>query len=435
MEFDDNKVNEDKDEELAVTNEGNDAEQETTHEETVSEETGTEQTKDEPKKRRAPWLTPVLLGIIIGILLSILLVNTNLLNNGDASQTDGGKEDTTPAETTGESSHLSVDVTSQITEIVERVSPAVVGVTSIRQQVDFWRQEEDGEAGTGSGVIYKKDDDYAYIVTNHHVIEGADEVEVVLFDETTIDAKVLGSDLFTDLAVLRTSREEIETVADMGTSENLKVGEPAIAIGNPLGHMFSGTVTQGIISATHRTIPLDFNQDGRADWQAEVLQTDAAINPGNSGGALINMEGQLIGINSMKINESSVEGIGFAIPIDVARPVIEQLETDGKVTRAFLGVETYALEEVPKVEREKTLKLPEEIEGGVYIWTVEPLSPADKGGLDRFDVITELDGEAISDTIDLRKVLYEQKNAGDEIEITFYRDGEKKKTTVTLEEA
>src|SRR5699024_8564579 len=164
----------------------------------------------------------------------------------------------------------------------------------------------------------KKDDDYAYIVTNHHVVEGADVLEVVLNDDTSLDAELLGSDLFTDLAVLRVDGETIDTTIEMGSSENLKVGEPAIAIGNPLGHMFAGSVTQGIISGKQRTIPQDFNQDGRPDWQAEVIQTDAAINPGNSGGALINIEGQLIGINSMKISQNIAQGIGFAIPVDAA---------------------------------------------------------------------------------------------------------------------
>ena len=213
--------------------------------------------------------------------------------------------------------------------------------------------ESNSEAGTGSGVIYKKDGEYAYIVTNHHVVDQADMIEIVLNDDTNLEAELLGSDLFTDLAVLRVDGNEIDSTIEMGSSDNVKVGEPVIAIGNPLGHMFAGSVTQGIISGKQRTIPQDFNQDGRPDWQAEVIQTDAAINPGNSGGALINIEGQLIGINSMKISQTIAQGIGFAIPIDTARPIIEELEETGKVTRPYLGVEIYSLDEVPKVEWEK----------------------------------------------------------------------------------
>src|SRR5699024_6335192 len=147
---------------------------------------------------------------------------------------------------------------------------------------------------------------------------------------------------------------------------------------------------------------------------------------------LINIEGQLIGINSMKINQSSVEGIGFAIPIDSARPIIEELEETGEVTRAFLGVEIYSLDEVPEAEWERTLQLPKDVDGGVYIWSVEPLSPADEAGIERLDVITAIDGEEVLNTIDLRKILFQEKEVGDDATITFYRDGEKQETTVNL---
>src|SRR5699024_5537823 len=192
--------------------------------------------------------------------------------------------------------------------------------------------------------------------------------------------------------------------------------------------------TQGIISGKQRTIPQDFNQDGRPDWQAEVIQTDAAINPGNSGGALINIEGQLIGINSMKISQNIAQGIGFAIPVDAAIPVIEELEETGSVTRPYLGVEIYSLEEVPKVEWKNTLKLPDSVEGGVYIWSVEPLSPADQAGLERLDVITEFAGKPVMDILDLRKSLYQELEIGEEVDIVYYRDGERLETTVKLGE-
>src|SRR5690625_4522025 len=387
----------------------------------------------QPKRRRR-WFIPILFGVIIGVVLTTIVLPVAM--NKDNQETKSNNQSTVDEDNgTIEQSNVNVDVSTQITEIVDEVLPAVVGVTNIQQQADFWRQQdEDSEAGTGSGVIYKLDDDYAYVVTNHHVIEGADTIEIVLYDETTIEAELLGSDLFTDLAVLRMDQSDVEKTIDIGSSENVNVGEPVIAVGNPLGHMFSGTVTQGIISGTQRTIPLDFNQDGHADWQAEVIQTDAAINPGNSGGALINIEGQLIGINSMKINQATVEGIGFAIPVDTALPVIEELEETGEVTRTYLGVEIYSLEEVPKSEWGRSLNLPEEVEGGVYVWSVEPLSPADKGGLERLDVITEVDGEEITDTVDLRKVLFQEKEVDEDVDITYYREGEKQETSITLGE-
>ncbi len=388
---------------------------------------------DKPaNKKGGGWFLPIIIGLVVGALLMIVVypnfignkvvVNDNNENNGTTTNDDGVKE------------HVNVDVSTQITDIVGEVSSAVVGVTNIQNRSDFWQDGEASEAGTGSGVIYKKDGGYAYIVTNHHVVEGADLLEVVLKDDTNLDAELLGSDLFTDLAVLRVKDDQIKTTIEMGSSEGLKVGEPAIAIGNPLGHMFAGSVTQGIISGKQRTIPQDFNQDGRPDWQAEVIQTDAAINPGNSGGALINIQGQLIGINSMKISQNIAQGIGFAIPIDTARPIIQELEETGTVTRPYLGVEIYSLEEVPKVEWKNTLKLPDSIEGGVYVWSVEPLSPADQAGLERLDVITEFNGEAVLNILDLRKQLYQKLKIDDEVTIVYYRNGKKLETNVKLGE-
>lgn len=387
---------------------------------------------DKPaNKKLGGWLLPIIIGLGVGILLMLVIypnfTGKNAVLNNDDEQGTVTTED-------GIREHINVDVSTQITDVVENVSPAVVGVTNIQQRADFWQQGEASEAGTGSGVIYKKDDGYAYIVTNHHVVEGADILEVVLNDDTNLEAELLGSDLFTDLAVLRVKGDKIDTTIEMGSSENLKVGEPAIAIGNPLGHMFAGSVTQGIISGKQRTIPQDFNQDGRPDWQAEVIQTDAAINPGNSGGALINIDGQLIGINSMKISQNIAQGIGFAIPIDTARPIIEELEKTGTVTRPYLGVEIYSLEEVPKVEWKNTLKLPDSVEGGVYIWSIEPLSPADQAGLDRLDVITEFAGKPVLNILDLRKTLYQELKIGEKVDIVYYRDGERFETTVKLGE-
>ncbi|WP_026908439.1 S1C family serine protease [Paucisalibacillus globulus] len=379
------------------------------------------------RKKGRSWI-PLVLGIVIGALLVIITVPRFFEMNEQAKNnlTRNNSNDSNTQQV------VSLDVSTRITEIVSVVSPTVVGITNIQHRADFLEQQEDSEAGTGSGVIYKKDNRHAYVVTNHHVIEGADEIEVLLNDDTVLEARLLGTDLFSDLAVLRVDGSGINRTIEMGSSENLKVGEPVIAIGNPLGHMFSGSVTQGIISGTQRTIPQDFNFDGRADWQAEVIQTDAAINPGNSGGALINMDAQLIGINSMKINQEAVEGIGFSIPVDSARPIIDELEKTGQVKRPYLGVEIYSLEEVPRLEWEETLYLPKDVNGGVYVWSVDPLSPADKAGLDRLDVITHLDGKQIMNMIDLRKILYQEKDIGDEVALTYYHNGEKRTTTLIL---
>lgn len=381
-------------------------------------------------KRKRAWLGVIAISMLI-IFLMIISPKINTLNEAEKDYTNQNqiKRDipTTP---------IAVDVSTQITNIVHQVSAAIVGITNIQERANFWSGDEINEAGTGSGVIYKLTDDFAYIATNQHVVEGADVVEVILHDETNIEAEILGSDIFTDLAVLKAPRLEIpvEYAIEMGTSHNVNVGEPVIAIGNPLGHMFAGSVTQGIISGKQRTIPIDLNQDGRPDWQADVLQTDAAINPGNSGGALINMDGQLIGINSMKVNQEIAQGIGFAIPIDAAKPIIAQLEETGSVHRPHMGVEIYSIEEVPKAEWENTLHLPKEVTGGVYIWSIDSKSPAQLAGLKRLDVMTSFDGVDIDDIVTLRKILYEEKQVGDEVEVEYYRSGKKYTTSIKLTE-
>ncbi|ELK47381.1 trypsin-like peptidase domain-containing protein [Halobacillus sp. ACCC02827] len=390
------------------------------------------------KKQRRRWVMPTVVGGILGAVLVLLalpaLVQTDLLPYDITIPEDESGLVNDDQELTGDTQkNVELDVTTQITDIVGKVTPSVVGVVNLQSQENFWQQEGgQQEAGVGSGVIYKKADGTAYVVTNNHVIEGANEIEVVLSDDTRIQAELVGSDIFTDLAVLEMPGDQVEHVAEIGSSDALKVGEPAIAIGNPLGLSFAGSVTQGIISGKERAIPQDFDGDGLDDWQSEVIQTDAAINPGNSGGALINIDGQLIGINSMKIAESAVEGIGFAIPIDAAKPIIDELEEFGQVNRPYIGVEAYGLNEVPTSEWRGTLNLPEDVEGGLYIRSIRQMSPAAKAGLEPLDVITELDGNGVENIIDLRKYLYDEKDPGEELEVTYYRDGEKNTTTVTL---
>ena len=327
--------------------------------------------------------------------------------------------------------NVSIDVYSEITKAVEKVGDAVVGISNIQESTGFWGHNQES-GGTGSGVVYKKEGDKAYIVTNHHVVADATELEISLSDGTKIPAKLLGSDIWTDLAVLEVVADQIKVVADFGNSDKLKPGEPVIAIGNPLGLTFSGSVTQGIISGTERAIPVDINQDGTPDWQAEVLQTDAAINPGNSGGALINIEGQVVGINSMKIAQQAVEGIGLSIPINYASPIIESLEKTGKVQRPFMGVDMASVNEVPAYYQQEELKLPKDITYGAAIRGVQPDSPAEQAGLQALDVIVEMDGEEIRDVVDLRKHLYNKKKVGEEMKIKFYRNGNLEETTMIL---
>ncbi|MFJ7752652.1 S1C family serine protease [Peribacillus muralis] len=394
-----------------------------------------DENRNKRKKGHASYFLTGLGGAIIGALIILLVFpGGGILNNGSDGTTTQKSTSNQPMKQAQQS--LAVDVTSAVTNAVDKASDAVVGITNI-QETNFWGQgsnaeDSSAEAGTGSGVVYKKDDGKAYIVTNNHVIEGANELEVTLSDGTKLPAKLQGSDPWTDLAVIVVDGNKIKTIAEFGKSEKLKPGEPVIAIGNPLGLQFSGSITQGIISGLERTIEVDINEDGQVDWNAEVIQTDAAINPGNSGGALVNMSGQVIGINSMKIAENAVEGIGLSIPIDSVIPIINDIEEFGEVKRAFLGVNLASVEEISQYHQQNTLKLPKKVTSGVAITGVQSNSPASKAGLKEFDVIVGMDKEEIHDVVELRKYLYNDKKIGDKVKIIYYRDGKKESTEVTL---
>ncbi|MDR9798342.1 S1C family serine protease [Aeribacillus pallidus] len=376
-----------------------------------------------------------LIGAVLGALLVIFslpaLAQFNILPYNLNISPEQNEEGET-GNVQGPVKTVNVDVNSAVTEAVNKVSDAVVGVVNI-QQVSFWDQTQEGEAGTGSGVIYKKEGDKAYIVTNHHVVAGAHQLEVVLNDETRIPAELVGSDQLMDLAVLVVDAKHVKKVAEFGNSDTVKPGEPVLAIGNPLGLQFAGSVTQGIISGTERTIPVDIDENGTVDWQAEVLQTDAAINPGNSGGALVNLDGKVIGINSMKIAESAVEGIGLSIPINIAIPIINDLEKFGEVKRPYMGIGLQSLEDIPSYYWEEALNLPKGVKNGVIVMSVEPMSPAQRAGLREKDVIIELAGKKVENVLQLRKQLYSQK-VGSTVEVKFYRNGELKTVKLKLVE-
>jgi serine protease Do len=333
------------------------------------------------------------------------------------------------------SQQLSADITTDVTTAVEKAANSVVGVTNIQASSDFLSPSSEGqEAGSGSGVIYKKSDDKAYVITNNHVIEGANQIEVTLSDGSKVEAKLLGTDIWTDLAVLEMDASKVTTIAEFGDSDALKQGETVIAIGNPLGLDFSGSVTTGVVSGKDRAIPVDLNGDNQVDWQAEVLQTDAAINPGNSGGALVNLAGQLIGINSMKISQATVEGIGLAIPVNSVIPVIEDLEEFGEVKRPSMGVTLVDVTNVSAFHQRDTLRLPEEVSTGVVIDKVVDGSASDEAGLKQYDVVVEMDGEKIENMIDLRKHLYNEKEIGDNMTMKVYREGQLMEVTLTLKD-
>lgn len=380
----------------------------------------------QPKRSSYVW-TALISAIIGGLLvlgLSPVLMQNGVVPGTAAEENDNGKETAV-----GETETVSVDVNSDVVDAVEKVRPAVVGVVNLTKNVDPWTQTEQSvQQGTGSGVIFEKTGGKARVVTNHHVVAGAQQLEVVTSDGKHVPAKLLGSDETTDLAVLEIDASAAKAVAEFGDSSKLKVGEPAIAIGNPLGLEFSQSVTTGVISATDRSIEVSQNTS------IHVLQTDAAINPGNSGGPLVNIAGQVIGINSLKIAQQGVEGLGFAIPINDVKPVIEDLIENGKVIRPYMGIVPIDLDVVSMQDRQRVLQLPEDVTKAVVVYRIERGGPAYAGGLRQNDVIVALDGEKIEEPAELQRYLYKEKKIGDEMSITFYREGEKQTIEMTLGE-
>ncbi|MCU9613457.1 trypsin-like peptidase domain-containing protein [Caldibacillus lycopersici] len=393
------------------------------------------QNRNQRKNKKGGYFLSSLIGAVIGAIVILLaipsLARMGVLPYGqnDGNTTVERKTNTGSTNSDTITQNVSYEVDTDITKAVNKALDTVVGITNY-QGGNIWTQAS--EAGTGSGVVYKKEGNTAYVVTNHHVIENADQLEVVLSDGKKVEATLVGSDVWTDLAVVKISGEDINKVAEFGDSDALKLGEPVLAIGNPLGLDFAGSITQGIVSGLERTVPIDLDGNGYADWNSEVLQTDAAINPGNSGGALVNIAGQVVGINSMKIAQEEIEGIGFSIPINIAIPIIEDIEAYGEVRRPYMGVQLQNISDLPSYHHDETLHLPDDVTAGLLVAEVVPGSPAAKAGLQQMDVIVKLDEEEVGGIVDLRKYLYQSKNIGDNLNIGFYRDGKYQETTMLL---
>ena len=300
-------------------------------------------------------------------------------------------------------------------EIAAEVGPSVVGVSTKYKMYSFFGQTYEQE-GSGSGIIISDD---GYVVTNFHVIENSNDVSVILNTGEEYPAKLVGYDAETDLAVLKVSATGL-TEATLGISGSLQVGELAIAIGNPLGQELAGTVTVGVISAVNRSIT---SENGSV---MTLLQTDAAINPGNSGGALVNAYGEVVGINSMKFSGDNVEGIGFAIPIDIAKPIINELITNGYVTgRPLIGI---SLREItPEIAAINN------IPAGVQVAYVSEGGAADEAGIKAGDIIVSVDGKLVETTKDVSDIRDEHK-AGDTLKFVVNRDGETLSFDVVLQE-
>lgn len=311
------------------------------------------------------------------------------------------------------------NTTASVADVVESASKAIVGIINYQNQSNpFSGAQGTVQSGSGSGVIFNVQGDSAYIVTNNHVIEGASEVEVSLYDGEKATAEVVGADALTDLAVLKIDEKYATHTLKFGDSSGLRPGDQVMAIGNPLGLNLSRTVTQGIVSAIDRDIPVETSA---GEWELSVIQTDAAINPGNSGGALINTSGHVIGINSLKISNSGVEGLGFAIPSNDVVPIINQLIENGKIERPYLGVSLADLQEIPSMYLQS---LPESVKGGTLVTYIEPNSAAANAGLKQMDVIVSINGEEVNTSSDLRKYMYTNLTPSDKANLKVYRAGQ-----------
>lgn len=387
-------------------------------------------------------LSVILVGFIGGVAGTLLILNMAgiSINNVSSSST----------KTT--TSKVSYSNTNDTTKAVEKVREAVVSVINYQSNSssdDLYMQMFGGNldnntnngsdsdlsiASEGSGVIYKKDGNSAYVVTNNHVVDGASQIEIMLSDGTKVVGELVGTDTYSDIAVVKIASDKVTTVAEFADSDKVTVGETAIAIGSPLGTDYANSVTQGIVSSLSRTVTMT-NDEGDT-ISTNAIQTDAAINPGNSGGALINIEGQVIGINSSKISSTSdsgsgnsVEGMGFAIPANDVVKIINQLEANGKVIRPALGITMANLSDLSTTTISR-LNIPTSVTSGIVVASVQSGMPAE-GTLKKYDVITAIDDKDVSSTTDLQSVLYGH-STGDSIKVTFYRGTDKKTETIKL---
>ena len=354
--------------------------------------------------------------LVSAVALSLAAASFAGCSTGTAAEENSAPSATvasTPSPSSGKP--ISAARNTPAVRVAESVGPTVVGITNKAVARDWFNNPVETE-GVGSGVIFRKD---GYIVTNNHVISGAKELIVSLADGRSLKGKLIGADEMTDIAVVKVDADDLPT-ATFGDSDDVVVGEPAIAIGNPMGLEFQGSVTVGVISALNRTLEI-------SDKRVKLLQTDAAISPGNSGGALVNADGAIIGINSAKLAASGVEGMGFAIPINTVQAIISELMDKGYVARPYLGVSVFDKPTAARYGYQLN------IDKGVYIFRVTLGAPAERAGLQRGDVILKLDGKEVNSVTDVRNIVAEHK-VGDTVSVEYDRDGHSGTVNVVLEE-
>ena len=315
--------------------------------------------------------------------------------------------------------------TNSISMAVEKVYDAVVVIEVYNENDDL--------VSTGTGFVYKKEDNKAYLMTNNHVISGGKTVKALFTDGTELEAKIIGSDTYSDIAVLIVKDSNKIVSALMGESSKSNIGDTLFTVGSPEGSSYAGTVTKGILSAKDRLVAVALESKQTSDYYMQVLQTDAAINPGNSGGPICNIKGEVIGITNMKLVDDTVEGMGFAIPIEEALKVVEILEHDGKITRPKLGINISTVDNKFELYYQSGILVPNNIEEGLVVVSIEPNSSAEKAGLKKGDILINLAGTKTGNLAEFRYELYKH-SPGEEIEITYIRNENKHTTKLILSE-
>lgn len=330
-----------------------------------------------------------------------------------------------------------ISQTVSVEQVVKNITTSELVENSISSSVDKVYDSTvaishtlNGKLITGTGFIYKKKNGLAYIITNNHVIDGATEPDVEFTDnDKKIKAKIVGGDKYADIAVLTIPDKDEYKIVEIGDNEKLKLGDTIFTVGTPMGLSYKGTVTKGILSGKDRMVEVNVTGNA-ADYYMKVIQIDAAVNPGNSGGPLCDVSGNVIGVISLKIVENTVEGMGFAIPIEDALKYASLIEEGGQISRPFIGITMSDLSEEYYLWQNR-ISIPDGVEEGIAVISVEKGSPADKAGLKKGDIIVKLGGEDTGSLAEFRYELYKH-DVGDKVEIEFYRNDKIQKTTVTL---
>lgn len=327
--------------------------------------------------------------------------------------------------------------TVSVEQVVKNITTSELVENSISSSVDkvygstvvVIASSKGKQISTGTGFIYKKNNGKAYIMTNNHVIDGADSVEVEFNDKSDkVDAEIVGGDTYADIAVL-TIKDDNYTVVEMGEVDSLKLGDTIFTVGSPMGVNYKGTVTKGILSGKERMVEVNLSGT-TSDYYMKVLQIDAAVNPGNSGGPLCDVSGKVIGIISLKIVQDEVEGMGFAIPIEDAVKYASLIEEGGEISRPYLGISMLDLTEEYYLWQNR-INIPDGVDEGIAIISVEDGTPASKAGLKKGDIIVKLNDDKTRTLAEFRYELYKHE-VGEKIKLTFYRDGKEQTAEVTL---